>query len=81
MKQSLMKGITNAAIDALYKKGIEAGALGGKLLGAGGAGFLLFYCPLEKQQLFREKMKDEHEMKFKFDNFGTKIIYIGDLFT
>lgn len=80
MKRSLMKGISNAGIDALYDKGREAGALGGKLLGAGGAGFLLFYCPKDRQPEFRKRMKEEREMPFRFDLFGTKIIYIGDLF-
>ena len=80
MKRSLMTEISNNTIDKLYQKGIEAGALGGKLLGAGGAGFLLFYCPKEKQEMFREQMLDYKELKFSFDNFGSKIIYVGDLF-
>ncbi len=80
MKRSLMTEISNNTIDKLYQKGIEAGALGGKLLGAGGAGFLLFYCPKEKQEMFREQMLHYKELKFGFDNFGSKIIYVGDLF-
>ncbi len=78
MKKSLTQGITSEAIDALYNKGIEAGALGGKLLGAGGAGFMLFYCPENKHGEFMERMKNESELKFSFDNYGSKIIYIGD---
>lgn len=80
MKRSLMSDISNNAIDALYAKGLEAGALGGKLLGAGGAGFLLFYCPKEKQTDFRAQMSAHREMAFRFDNYGSKIIYVGDLF-
>ena len=80
MKRSLMSDISNSAIDNLYNKGLAAGALGGKLLGAGGAGFILFYCPKEKQDAFREQMIDHREMQFRFDNFGSKIIYVGDLF-
>lgn len=80
MKRSLMSGISNNYIDEIYTKGIKSGAIGGKLLGAGGAGFILFYCPKEKQYDFRNKMKDFSEMNFHFDYFGSKIIYVGDLF-
>lgn len=78
MKKSLTDGISSGVIDRLYEKGRQAGALGGKLLGAGGAGFMLFYTPEEKHEEFLHIMKDENEMKFRFDNYGSKIIYIGD---
>lgn len=78
MKKSLTKGISNGSVDALYQRGIESGALGGKLLGAGGAGFILFYCPKEKQAHFRQNMGEMREMPVRFDDFGSKIIYIGD---
>lgn len=81
LKKSMAAGISNAAIEAIYNKGLQAGALGGKLLGAGGAGFILFYCPKEAQVGFFEQMNEVREMKFHFDNFGSKIIYIGDLFS
>ena len=58
-----------------------AGALGGKLLGAGGAGLILFYCPKERQDAFRARMKGMNEMSFHFDDFGSKIIYVGDKFS
>lgn len=80
LKKSLTSGISTGVVDDMYNKGIEAGALGGKLLGAGGAGFILFYCPKDRQQEFRERMGDISEMHFRFDDFGSKIIYIGDLF-
>ena len=80
MKKSLTAGISSGGIDEMYERGIQAGALGGKLLGAGGAGFILFYCPKERQDAFRREMGDINEMKFHFDDFGSKIIYIGDLF-
>ena len=80
MKKSLTKGISNPLIDELYNKGLASGALGGKLLGAGGAGFILFYCPKERQNQFRLKMQEINEMHFNFDDFGSKIIYIGDYF-
>lgn len=78
LKKSLTKVISNSIVDDIYKKGLKAGALGGKLLGAGGGGFVLFYCPKEKQDDFRKQMPQLTEMRFRFDNFGTKIIYIGD---
>lgn len=81
LKKSMAAGISNAAIETIYNKGLQAGALGGKLLGAGGAGFILFYCPKEAQEIFYEQMGGVREMKFHFDNFGSKIIYIGDLFS
>ncbi len=80
LKKSLTSGISNGIVDEMYNKGIEAGAIGGKLLGAGGAGFILFYCPKERQPEFRERMGNINEMSFHFDDFGSKIIYIGDLF-
>ena len=78
MKKSLTAGISNGLVDDMYNKGIESGALGGKLLGAGGAGFILFYCPKEKQVEFRDKMGNIAEMTFRFDNYGSKIIYVGE---
>ena len=48
------------------------------LLGAGGAGFILFYCPKEKQPEFRERMGQIKELNFKFDHYGSKIIYVGE---
>ena len=59
----------------LYQKGIASGALGGKLLGAGGGGFLVFYVKKEKQQAIREAMKDLMYIPFKFENGGTRVIH------
>jgi len=78
LKRSLANSISNPLVDNLYDQGMEAGALGGKLLGAGGAGFVLFYCPEEKQATFREKMSAYTEMPFKFENYGSKIIYMNE---
>lgn len=78
LKQSLSAGISNENISNLYNKGLEAGALGGKLLGAGGSGFILFYCPKEKQADFRSSMAQYKELPFKFDNTGSKIIYLPE---
>ena len=78
LKKSLTSGISTGIVDEMYNKGIEAGALGGKLLGAGGAGFILFYCPKEKQAEFRERMGAINELNFRFDTYGSKIIYVGE---
>ena len=78
LKQSIMSGISNDHISELYQKGLDAGALGGKLLGAGGSGFILFYCPEHKQEKFRREMQHARELPFQFENYGSKIIYIAD---
>lgn len=78
LKRSLANSISNPLVDNLYDQGLEAGALGGKLLGAGGAGFVLFYCPEDKQESFRAKMSGYTEMPFKFENYGSKIIYMNE---
>ena len=80
MKKTLTSGISTEIVDEIYDKGIRSGALGGKLLGAGGAGFILFYCPKERQDDFRAQMGNMDEMCFHFDDFGSKIIYVGDKF-
>lgn len=75
LKKQTGKAITTNAIDKLYEKGIEAGALGGKLLGAGGGGFLIFYVQQEKQNDVRRAMKDLMHIPFEFENGGTTIIH------
>ena len=57
------------------KRGIKAGALGGKLLGAGGGGFLVFYVPQDKQDKVKKAMKDLLYIPFKFDNTGTSVVH------
>lgn len=78
LKRSLANSISNPLVDNLYDQGMEAGALGGKLLGAGGAGFVLFYCPEDKQESFRKQMSAYTEMPFKFENYGSKIISMNE---
>ena len=74
-KKELASNISNGSIDHYYNLAIKTGAKGGKLLGAGGGGFLLFYVPMEKQNDVRIALKDLNELKFEFDNTGTKIIF------
>ena len=74
LKKKMGSKISTDNIDWLYKKGIEAGALGGKLLGAGGGGFLLFYVQPEYQDAVRKAMNELLYIPFKFENSGTQII-------
>lgn len=67
--------VSTDSIDGLYEKGIAAGALGGKLLGAGGGGFLVFYVQPEKQKAVREAMSDLMYISFKFEDGGTRVIH------
>lgn len=75
LKKGTGVAISTGSIDELYEKGIDAGALGGKHLGAGGGGFLLFYVQPEKQYAVRETMKDLMYIPFKFEKCGTRVIY------
>ena len=75
LKRQTGSTISTDSIDALYEKGIQAGALGGKLLGAGGGGFLLFYVQPEKQEAVREALSNLMEVPFKFERSGTRVIY------
>ncbi len=75
LKRKTGAAVTTDGIDALYEKGIEAGALGGKLLGAGGGGFLLFYVQPEKRQALMEAMKELLYVPFRFEDGGTQVLY------
>lgn len=75
LKRRTGKEVSTNSIDILYTKGIEAGALGGKLLGAGGGGFLVFYVQPEKQEAVRKAMADLLYIPFEFENGGTQIIH------
>ena len=78
LKRQLSSKISNQSIDDLYQKGIDSGAVGGKLLGAGGGGFLLFYCEEQNHKKLRNTMSSLKELNFKLENEGTKLIYVGD---
>lgn len=75
LKRQTGSSISTGSIDELYEKGIKAGALGGKLLGAGGGGFLLFYVQPDNQDKVRKALSDLMEVPFKFENSGTSVIY------
>ena len=76
LKKSLASGISNLLIDEIYEKAIRAGASGGKLLGAGGAGFMIFYVADEKKKDVRQALTGLREMDFKMDNSGATIVHI-----
>lgn len=76
LKRTLASGITNPVIDENYEIAMKNGAIGGKLLGAGGGGFLLFYVPEKEQARLREAIRLP-EMPFSFDGQGSTIIYVG----
>lgn len=78
LKQKLATQISNDSINAIYDTALANGALGGKLLGAGGGGFMLFYCPRNKQAALKEALKKLKLFHFKFERDGSKIIYFGD---
>ncbi len=75
LKKQTGNAISTNYIDDLYEKGISAGALGGKLLGAGGGGFLIFYVRPEKKDSVMKAMKDLLFVPFNFENEGTRVIY------
>ncbi|MCI7036752.1 MAG: kinase [Spirochaetia bacterium] len=75
LKRGISSGISTGSIDEQYEKAMKAGALGGKLLGAGGGGFLLFYVPQEKQEAVKKALENQMYVPFKFENEGTRIIH------
>jgi D-glycero-alpha-D-manno-heptose-7-phosphate kinase len=78
IKRDLADGITNPIIDGIYDRAMGAGALGGKLCGAGGAGFMVFYVPVEKQAVVKDALRDLIHVPFKFEPHGSQIILNGD---
>ena len=75
LKRGTGAKISNGSIDELYDKAIKAGALGGKLLGAGGGGFLLFYCEKEKQDALKQALEELMVVPFAFENEGAQVLY------
>ncbi|MFA6310343.1 MAG: hypothetical protein WC681_02620 [Sterolibacterium sp.] len=75
IKQKMSSRISNREINAIYDQGIAAGALGGKLLGAGGGGFMLFLASPERQAAVRDALKDLLYVPSRFDHLGSQIVY------
>ena len=76
-KRTLANGITNQRLDEIYERAIKAGAVGGKILGAGGGGFFLFFCEPNKQKQLEERLSDLRRIDFEFEFQGSTIIYGG----
>jgi D-glycero-alpha-D-manno-heptose-7-phosphate kinase len=74
-KKTLSTGISNSVIDQAYDAGRRAGARGGKLLGAGGRGFLLLYADPDKHAAIRQSLKGLTEVDFNFSLEGSKVIF------
>ena len=74
LKRSLSNKISTPEIDTIYQTGLAAGAIGGKILGAGGGGFILFFAKPENHKNIRKKLKGMVQVSFCFDNTGSKIV-------
>jgi D-glycero-alpha-D-manno-heptose-7-phosphate kinase len=74
-KKRLAGSISNSQIDKMYEFALEAGAIGGKVAGAGGGGFLLLYCPPARQESVRRALSGLKELSFRLERDGTKIIF------
>jgi D-glycero-alpha-D-manno-heptose-7-phosphate kinase len=75
LKKQMASKISNSAIDEVYAAARKAGALGGKITGAGGGGFLFLYCPVENQQQVRTALRGLKELPFRLERDGTKVIF------
>jgi len=75
LKKRVNRSVTNDLIDESYESAIKAGAIGGKLLGAGGGGFLMFYVERGNQQAVRDSLKHLSEFKFNFEHEGAKVVF------
>ena len=78
LKKTLSSKISNSHIETVYQTAISNGALGGKLLGAGAGGFVLFYCEKSKQDQLKKALAHLNPMKIRFEWGGSQIIYVGD---
>jgi D-glycero-alpha-D-manno-heptose-7-phosphate kinase len=75
LKRSWTSNISSLEIDKIYEKALDAGALGGKVAGAGGGGFLLLFVTEDKQQAVRDALSDLKEVIFRYDRGGVKVVY------
>lgn len=75
LKKQLASGVSKPELDELYQTAKDAGALGGKISGAGGGGFLLLYCPPETQKHVRAALSKLQELSFNLENDGSKVIF------
>ena len=73
-KRKLASGVSNGQIDNAVERALEAGASGAKLTGAGGGGFLLVICPMERQRAVRRSLADMRELPVKLDRLGSRVV-------
>ena len=78
LKRSLTRSVSNSTIDEWYRRARQAGAVGGKLLGAGSGGFLMFYAPRERHEAIARELKKLRRMDFRCEPQGSKIIFVHD---
>lgn len=76
LKKQMSNQISTSLIDDMYTKAKNAGAVGGKVLGAGGGGFLLLYVPEEKQAAVKNELQDYRQVEFNFEDEGSRIIFM-----
>ncbi len=77
LKKQFSSNVSNASIDYMYNTAMNAGALGGKILGAGGGGFLMLYVPLHKQGNVKQALRKYKQVDIAFEPQGSKIIYVN----
>ncbi|MGC8724894.1 MAG: kinase, partial [Acidobacteriota bacterium] len=78
LKRGLANGITDGEIDSIYEKGIRAGAIGGKLMGAGGRGFMLFLVPKERKRELMAALSEYRAEEFRIEPLGARVVYAED---
>jgi D-glycero-alpha-D-manno-heptose-7-phosphate kinase len=78
LKRQLAAGVTTTQIDDWYTRARKAGAIGGKLLGAGSGGFMMYYAPPERHEAIRRALKELRPVQFGFEPQGSKIIFVHD---
>lgn len=74
-KKELSKEVSNSEINHIYDEAISCGALGGKISGAGGGGFMFFFVPIDKQELLRKKLSNLIHVPFNFEKSGSNVIF------
>lgn len=77
LKKTLASGISQGAIDNWYERALQAGAYGGKILGAGGGGFLMVLCTPDKHDRVKRELNELRPVTMRFDSFGSRIVFVG----
>ncbi len=75
VKRNLSGQVTNECVDGIYRDAMDAGAIGGKLLGAGGGGFMMLFVPPDRQENVKQKLDRLIHVPFKFESLGSQIVF------